>query len=1279
VVPGYRVQGSLGSGGFGAVLAAVRDVDGAPAAVKIAAPLGLARDQLRREERALKAIGPPAVPALLDAGELPDGVGFLALERVEGPTLAARMAEVPGGLPGAEAAARALELLGALARVHASGWAHGDVSPENVVLAERGARLLDLGGAEPLRSDLPGGRLDSVVGTAEYLAPERCEGAPPDARSDVYGAAAVIFEMLTGRPPFFGPDGEVRQAQVTRRPPRPSSLGEVSPAVEEVLLGALAKEAASRPADAGALRSALAVALAEARSPSAPTRAGGGPEAAAAERRSVGVALLEGVTEPMQVRAAASRFGGRLAHAAGGRCALVFDPASTDQPARLALRSAEAIVASGLARRALVDVAPVAVQRRGPGEPRYLSAALTRPGSYPGASDPLGVLVTGGAAALLPDEAFAPQAGRPDRLRPGVRGGEEHTSVHRDEPPFVGRAGLLARLGDAARGAVAARRPAVAMVTGEAGSGKSALVRALAALLGQLPGNPRVLSVRAAEPTGGEAYGTLARLLRGLLGLAPEERPEDGLAVLREALPGLDPTWPALALSLGWLEASSPLLRGIADAPGALRTLSVRGCGEALRRKARERPVCLLLDDAHHADAAALDAIEFAALAEEGCPLFACAVGRPSLEEARPSLGERSARAEVARLDPLDGSEADELCRALLRPAEHVPARAVERLVERSGGSPLLLVELVRGLKREGLLRTQAGGGSAYLATEQLEGTPDLPVIEWIATRELATLPPGLAMHARLVALLADEVGDEEIAGVLGELDRSGEAGTLPLDAGAASRALLSDGLLARHRGGRLGFRHLLLRDAVARSVPEALRLAVHRAASRFGRTAKLPRDRRLAFLVRHAEAAGEPEEAAAAALELAERLAARHAYVEAEGLFGRAVATASASGPARLRALRGRGVMRYRLGRYRDSAGDLGAAREEARRLGDGEAEADCLLDEATSLDWSNDFARSAARVEEAWAAAGTAPAPVLAARLALGSGRSLWRDSRWTEACAALQEAERLAASLGEPGYETRVIACIILGAALPPLGRSGEAEEALARAEALAREHGDVLHLAATLNNRRNLRVSRRDLEGALADQEASIRLGRELGLSTLEYYGEYNIAELLYQVGRPAEAAPHVERAAGLEERHPEIAPVPLARLLAARLLLHQGDLAGARARLDAFRSAAPPASVGPSEAVLADMVEIATRTGSTGEWDELVARAARDSVEQEPIEIAEQRALAAHRAGRAEEARTALISALSLAAFRPNLMSQRLRRSLAVCSPGMRIPRVSDGG
>ena len=88
-----------------------------------------------------------------------------------------------------------------------------------------------------------------------------------------------------------------------------------------------------------------------------------------------------------------------------------------------------------------------------------------------------------------------------------------------------------------------------------------------------------------------------------------------------------------------------------------------------------------------------------------------------------------------------------------LRPAENVPAEAVERLAERAQRTPLFIVELVRGLKRQGLVR-QRPGGSWYLATDELDRMPELRLVEWLAHHELGALPPELTAHARLCALL---------------------------------------------------------------------------------------------------------------------------------------------------------------------------------------------------------------------------------------------------------------------------------------------------------------------------------------------------------------------------------------------------------------------------------------------------------------------------------------------------------------------------------------------
>src|SRR5262249_10509879 len=162
----------------------------------------------------------------------------------------------------------------------------------------------------------------------------------------------------------------------------------------------------------------------------------------------------------------------------------------------------------------------------------------------------------------------------------------------------------------------------------------------------------------------------------------------------------------------------------------------------------------------------------------------------------RPEWGGRAAARASIPLEVLPEDAAAQLCRALLKPAHDVPAAALTRLSARARGVPLLLTELVRGLKREGLLRRRAKGVSYYLATDELDRLPDLPLYGWLAGRELAALDPALAAHARLAAVLAPEFTNADQAAVLSELDRAGEGAEFPLDGAVAVGRLCASGFL---------------------------------------------------------------------------------------------------------------------------------------------------------------------------------------------------------------------------------------------------------------------------------------------------------------------------------------------------------------------------------------------------------------------------------------------------------------------------------------------------
>src|SRR3954469_23474281 len=141
VVPGFRVERFLGAGGFGVVVAATSDA-GERVAIKVATTDAVAISQLARKEKALRAVGGVVAPAVRGSGTSPDGSPWLALELLEPPTLLQRLAEVRGPMERAELGERGVKLIDAVGLVHAAGFIHLDLKPDNVFLTREGVRLI---------------------------------------------------------------------------------------------------------------------------------------------------------------------------------------------------------------------------------------------------------------------------------------------------------------------------------------------------------------------------------------------------------------------------------------------------------------------------------------------------------------------------------------------------------------------------------------------------------------------------------------------------------------------------------------------------------------------------------------------------------------------------------------------------------------------------------------------------------------------------------------------------------------------------------------------------------------------------------------------------------------------------------------------------------------------------------------------------------------------------------------------------------------------------------
>jgi hypothetical protein len=842
VLSGFTLGALLGSGGFGAVWEARPEDGGAPVAVKVshATDPATAR-RLQREAEALGRVGPPHVPELRGHGTLPDGRAYLMMERLRGHTLADELAGWPARPEPERVRSLASALLASAAAIAGRGVLHRDLKPENVFLTDGQARLMDFGFALPLSSSDEHRTLtEAGAGTPSYMSPEQIAHRDPDLRSDVYALGAMLYELYTLRLPFTGDRRALEYAHLSFRPPPPSRFGAVPPAIERVILRCLAKDPAARFPDAAALalafdRAAASAAAVPSGQTSAPQPA---PAARAGDRQKVAFVFLQATgLSAMEVQRILDPHRGQIAHLAADRAACAFTHRAGENPAQRALAAAQTLLAHGLARRLVVDVGTVMVRPRPDGAPRILGAILTQPDRYPAAADPEGISLSAAARILLP--GLAAEAGA-DRA-PLVTHDRTQTTVKGASLPLFGREGELRRLAAGARRAVDERLPGVASVVAAAGLGKTHLAGALARRLAdELPG-ARVIALAARALPGGDADETLAELLRRTLDLPSLAPPDGGRTVLAQQLGhDADDTFASAALALGWLSPQDPAVRAAAAAPGALRANLARAGRDALAGLARRQPVLLVLDDAHFADQALLDALEQVTV--ERLPLWICALGRPDFAQHRPGWGQRAAHRLALEVGPLDRESAAGLCRHLLLPAVRVPEPLIARLVERTQGLPLLLCDLVDGLKREGLLSRQMGGVWS-VATEVLDRVPDSPSVEWLTNRELDTLPADLAAHARLLSLLAGEFSVEETAALLAAMDPTTSDG-FPMDARVAVERLARVRLLSESRPGRWAFRTGVMREAVAQTVPAPLALAIHRAALAYYRGADWPSPR---------------------------------------------------------------------------------------------------------------------------------------------------------------------------------------------------------------------------------------------------------------------------------------------------------------------------------------------------------------------------------------------------------------------------------------------------
>ena len=263
----FRIECEIGTGGMGTVYRATHLGLERPVAVKIikqefAADRDVA-DRFLREARTMARLRHTHAAMIFDAGSLPDGRQFIIMEFVEGTTLSQALVREKRFSP-EQAVKIAVQICDVLEEAHQLGIIHRDLKPSNIMLNERGVRVLDFGVAKVLVSaDTTATHATTgsgqIVGTPRYMSPEQCLGQRVGARSDLYSLGVVLYEMLTGRPPFVDalPSAVLVKQATAPPPPLPQLRPDIPRQLALVVHSLLAKRTEDRPRTAAIARSLL--------------------------------------------------------------------------------------------------------------------------------------------------------------------------------------------------------------------------------------------------------------------------------------------------------------------------------------------------------------------------------------------------------------------------------------------------------------------------------------------------------------------------------------------------------------------------------------------------------------------------------------------------------------------------------------------------------------------------------------------------------------------------------------------------------------------------------------------------------------------------------------------------------------------------------------------------------------------------------------------------------------------------------------------------------------
>ncbi len=1178
----YLVRRRIGGGAMGTVYEAEHALIGRRVAIKVLqAQWAQSREVVRRfanEARAAGTLGHPGILAALDLGRTEDGRPFLVLEYLQGSDMEGLLAR-QGRLSVGRAARIAVRIADALSAAHAAGIVHRDLKPENVFLTDDGAlKVLDFGISKITASHLssPATRPGAVMGTPMYMAPEQLEDAArADPRSDVYGLGVILYRSLTGELPFSAPTlPALLLAIVSQDPPSPRALRPDLPeAIDAIVRRAMAPKPDDRFRTMEELADALAPFVQE--TDELPQAS----EIASVDRRVATVLVAVGLRDFEDARRRVEERGARvLPRSSAALLVAAFGERTWhgDEP----LRAVEA----ALGVRPLADAIAVASGHLAADGDDLHGEPIERAERACEARLP-GVAVIGTPTRIesrfllrqIDSELVEVTAARPTSVIPPPI----------DVTPLVGRESERTRLNELIERATSEQCPIIAWVSGEPGAGKSRLA---SEAIGLCESSFPAFSVLVGRgvPHGGRRLGMLADALLGRAREAtrnedwPRIDPPASLEERREAVRRMV----AQAVSadeereiatfcgelLGVSMPPTSALSAARSSPRLMRDRMTLALSRFLEGLSEQKPLAIVIDDLQWVDSESLELIDrlvHHSLFDRA--LFVLGTARAELFVPRPPFD--SPDATEIRLRGL--SLADVRSMAMVSAGVPVDDAFARALLERTGGNPLFIEQIVRALVQRGEALSREGPWPMPLDVEAA-----------VQARLDALDAPRRALLERLAVLGAAASAEE-----LEELGVSGASRTIAL--------LVREGLVRRRPGPdastpRFELRTSLMADVLSLSLPEerrnALHLvsarvlsrreqvddellashferagAAHEAANAYARAARdAARQTDGARVLRCAERAIElgVDDASAFALDLAcAEILEHEGRLELSGTKLQAAAAVASTPEERARVTMAKAIHTLRREGPSASTALFSQALEDAHASGEASVLARVLGAQAMALislgnlDEANGIVAEAERLVQT-------RAPMLRAELAswraqlaaaqgdLGARRNAFR--------AALELYEELGDERNRAGV------CVNLGDVLNRFGAYAEAEVTLMDAQARCRRLGLALMEGYALVNLAYARLMAGRSEHAELDLARANELASRIGDTHLALWASIYAARLALYSEKSLEAIARAEQAAERAQKLGHSSAEISANVVLAQARLARGDAKGALA-------------------------------------------------------------------------------------------------------------------